>query len=406
VTPVNDAPVAIDDAYATNEDVVLNVAAPGVLGNDTDADGDTLSAELMLPPSGTLTLNASGGFTYVPVADFNGSDSFTYRVSDDNGGMDTATVTITVTAVNDAPVAADDAYATNEDTFLIVAAPGVLGNDADVEGDPVTAVLDTDVSNGSLTLNSDGSFDYTPDVDFNGADSFTYLANDGTADSNVATVTITVNAVNDAPVAVDDAYTTPFETALNVAAPGVLGNDTDADGDTLTVVPGVGASNGFVTLNADGSFTYSPNAGFSGDDSFTYTAYDGTAVSNLATVTVTVGAPGVVDLDIKSFRATKRVSLSKTKPVNFRLAVRNAGEVDEPRLATVEGRIGSSLVYTTSIPVRDDVGDGTTTYIFDGYTPDTAGVIVWTVTIADDDPDVDEATAQTDVLASRRDGPF
>ncbi|MDL1916138.1 tandem-95 repeat protein, partial [Anaerolineae bacterium CFX4] len=201
-----------------------------------------------------------------------------------------ATVTITVNPVNDAPVAVNDAYATDEDTTLNVAAPGVLTNDTDIDGDPLTAVLVVGPTNGTLTLNGDGGFVYTPNANFNGSDTFTYKANDGTADSNVATVTITVNPVNDAPVAVNDAYATDEDTALNVATPGVLTNDTDAEADPLTTVLVVGPTNGTLTLSSDGGFTYTPNANFNGSDSFTYRTSDGTLLSNIVTVTLNVGA--------------------------------------------------------------------------------------------------------------------
>src|SRR5205814_1571140 len=138
-----------------------------------------------------------------------------------------ATVTITVTAVNDAPVAANDAYSTNEDTVLNITAPGVLGNDTDSDGNPLTVALITGVAHGTLTLNANGSFTYTPAANYNGPDSFTYKANDGTVDSGIATVTITVNAVNDAPAAIDDSYSVNEDATLTISAPGVLGNDTD-----------------------------------------------------------------------------------------------------------------------------------------------------------------------------------
>src|SRR6185503_10459336 len=127
-----------------------------------------------------------------------------------------------------------DAYAVNEDGSLsVAAASGVLSNDGDVEGNALSAVLASGTSNGTLTLNADGSFSYTPNANFNGADSFSYRANDGTVDSNVVTVTLTVSAVNDAPVAAADAYAVAEDGVLNVAAAGVLANDGDVEGSAL-----------------------------------------------------------------------------------------------------------------------------------------------------------------------------
>jgi VCBS repeat-containing protein len=288
VTPVNDAPVAGDDSYSTNEDTALTIAA-GVLGNDTDVEGSALHAVLVSGPShGTLTLNADGSFSYTPAADYNGPDSFSYRANDDEADSNVATVAITVTAVNDAPVAAGDSYSTDEDTALTIPAAGVLGNDTDGESSALHAVLASGPSHGTLTLNADGSFTYTPSADFNGADSFSYRANDGDADSNVATVTIAVKPVNDAPAAVADSYSTDEDRPLTIAAAGVLGNDSDADGQTLHAALVTGPAHGTLTLNADGSFTYTPAADYSGADSFTYRANDGEADSGVATVALTV----------------------------------------------------------------------------------------------------------------------
>jgi VCBS repeat-containing protein len=291
--PVNQAPVANNDGYSTNEDTTLNVAAPGVLGNDTDADSDPLTAHLSSGPShaSSFTLNLNGSFTYTPDTNWNGTDSFQYRAYDGSLYSNVATVQITVNAVNDAPVADNDAYTTDEDTTLNVAAPGVLDGDTDADGDPLTAQLDTGPAHAqSFMLNPDGSFLYDPDLNWFGTDTFTYHANDGTADSNVAIVTITVNPVNDPPVANDDDYETDEDVVLNVAAPGVLGNDTDVENDPLTAVLDDGVDHGTLVLNADGSFTYTPNADFAGIDTFTYHANDGDLDSNIATVTITVYA--------------------------------------------------------------------------------------------------------------------
>ena len=289
VNPVNDAPSATDDAYSTDEDTALTIDAPGVLGNDTDPEGDPLSATIVdSPTNGTVTMNSDGSFTYTPNADFSGTDTFTYKASDGAAESSLATVTITVNPVNDAPSVADDAYSTDEDIALTIDAPGVLGNDTDPDGDPLSATIVDSPANGTVTMNSDGSFTYTPNADFSGTDTFTYKASDGTAESSLATVTITVNPVNDAPSATDDAYSTDEDTALTIDAPGVLANDSDPEGDPLSAIEVVGPANGSLTMNSDGSFTYTPNAGFSGTDTFTYKASDGTAESTEATVTITV----------------------------------------------------------------------------------------------------------------------
>ena len=192
----------------------------------------------------------------------------------------TVTVSLTVSAVNHAPVAVADSYSTNKNTALNVnAANGVLKNDTDPDGDTLTAALDANVAHGTLSLSSNGSFTYTPTAGYGGADSFTYHANDGTLNSNTVTVSLTVS--DRAPVAVADSYSTNENTALNVnAANGVLKNDTDPDGDTLTAVLNANVAHGTLTLNSDGSFTYTPTAGYGGPDSFTYHANDGTLNSN------------------------------------------------------------------------------------------------------------------------------
>ena len=195
----NHPPVAVDDAFTTDEDTPLTVLPPGVLANDSDPDGDPLSASLDTgPANGTLVFSSDGSFTYTPNAAFTGDVSFDYHASDNDGNdSNVATVTITVEPVE--PVANDDSFATEEDTALIVTSPGVLANDSDPNGDPLSASLDTGPANGTLVFSSDGSFTYTPNPNFDGEVSFTYHANDGVNDSNVATVTITVEPVPDPP---------------------------------------------------------------------------------------------------------------------------------------------------------------------------------------------------------------
>ncbi|MCP5097775.1 MAG: tandem-95 repeat protein, partial [Chloroflexi bacterium] len=280
VNGTNDAPVAVDDDTTTDEDTAVTI---DVLSNDTDIDGDLLTVDSIAQPiSGSIVINPDGSdLTYTPVADFNGSDSFTYTVSDGNGGSDTASVVVTVNSVNDAPIAFDDIdVTTDEDTAVTI---DVLSNDTDVESDQLTVDSVTQPANGSV-VNNGSDVIYTPTADFSGSNSFTYTIGDGNGGSATATVTVTINSLNDVPVAMDDSSITNGETAVIID---VLSNDTDADGDTLTVDSVTDPANGTI-INNGSDVTYTPNAGYEGDDTFTYTVSDGNGGSDVATVTVTV----------------------------------------------------------------------------------------------------------------------
>jgi len=280
----------------------LDVAsASGVLANDSDVDGDVLTATVVVSPQhGTLILDDDGAFRYTPDADFNGSDSFTYTVSDGTAVSSESTVKIVVNSVADAPEATDDSCTVDEDVVLTVAAAGVLNNDTDADGDSLSAILVSDVSHGSLTLNLDGSFSYDPDDDFSGTDTFTYRANDSQTSSTTATVTINVTAVNDAPVAVADEYGVVTDGTLTAdAQSGTLSNDSDVEGDLLTVSLATDASHGTLSLASDGSFSYSPDSGFSGTDNFEYSVSDGQD-SNTATATIYVSADPLMQFRVAS----------------------------------------------------------------------------------------------------------
>ncbi len=204
---------AVDDQYRTAKNTLLEVAAPGVLSNDGYVPFEYLSVgKLTDTEHGTLSFNPDGSFTYEPENGFVGTDSFFYEISamqpmvysleGDNGdnGMeeewdnpdDPLIAKVTITVYGNAPVAANDSYNTNRNATLTIAAPGILANDSDAEGDSLAAVLVNSTSNGTLTLNADGSFTYVPNSNYVGTDSFTYKANDGIDDSNTATVTINV----------------------------------------------------------------------------------------------------------------------------------------------------------------------------------------------------------------------
>ncbi|MHA2021257.1 MAG: Ig-like domain-containing protein [Candidatus Thorarchaeota archaeon] len=395
VNSVNDAPVGVDDSYTIDEDTSLTLQAPGVLSNDYDVDGDSITLDFQtFPQHGDWTIGSNGFFNYKPPADWFGTDSFTYRVFDgtEYSGVVTVTVIvnpvndapvavddyividedtpviidfmgndydvdgdafdrnsvgwypleihgqweyvwhevepgvfrwtiqytpdqnwhgtitplqytvrdsldavsnlayicITVNSVNDAPVAADDAYTTDEDTILqLDLATGVIANDFDIDGDVLTALAVSGPSYGTLSLNTDGSFSYTPNADWFGVDSFVYEVSDG-AMTDTATVTVKVNSVNDAPVAVNDTYSTLEDVTLIVAPPGVLANDFDVDGDPIGTILLDMPLHGIVLLEPDGAFTYIPDPDYYGYDTFTYQVFDGTEYSDIATVIITV----------------------------------------------------------------------------------------------------------------------
>jgi hypothetical protein len=294
VNPVNDAPVAVDDVYGVHADTPVTVLAPGLLLNDLDADHDTLTVHLAPgggPAHGTLTLNPDGSFTYTPEPGNLDPQSFSYYVSDGLISSAPATVSLTIHEGNSAPIAIEGAYSIGLNQPLHVGAPGLLLDDTDPDGDPLTASLFAGPEHGELDLAPDGSFSYLPDPDFVGEDSFAYRPCDGLAYGVAVIVTIVVT--NDEPVATPDAYGVHFGTTLTMDGPGVLSNDWDPERSPLTAVlvtgPGYDPLPGAeLQLNPDGSFTYTPPPGFVGEDSFFYQAYDGFASSAVTQVSIAV----------------------------------------------------------------------------------------------------------------------
>jgi VCBS repeat-containing protein len=280
--------VANNDAYTATKNITLHVAAPGVLANDSGGSGSLTALLFSGPTHGSLTLTNNGGFSYTPANNYTGTDSFTYRATDGQTTSSVAAVTITV---NNAPVANNDNYSMAEGTTLTVGTPGVLANDVGGSGS-LTAILAGGPANGSLNLNADGSFNYTPTNNFVGVDSFTYQATDGQTTSGVATVTITVNKP---PTANNDIYSIAPGVLLNVASPGVLANDTGSN--SLTAVLVNGPAYGNFNWGGDGSFNYQSTNNFAGVDDFTYEATDGQTTSGVATAAIEVLPPGKLFLD-------------------------------------------------------------------------------------------------------------
>jgi VCBS repeat-containing protein len=330
VTGVNDLPVATQNTYSIDEDSTLIVSGAGVLENDRDPDTNNVleviaagatsnqDATVVFNPDGSRTyvfltqlgapvrLNSNGTFSFDPtmLSAFQNLavgqtlvDRFVYTTGDGAVpvGSAQAMVMITVEGRNDAPIVVNDLYTVAEDSQLVVAATnGVLSHpqtgDRDPEGSPISASLVTGPRHGQLSFTTAGGFTYTPNANFSGDDTFTYVARDGVAVSQPATVTIRVTGINDAPQAAADTLTVDQNSSLTLAAPGILSNDTDVDGETLSAVrvSGTGPSSGTLVLNASGALNYTPNPGFFGTDSFQYDAVDGGGLRSRATVTINV----------------------------------------------------------------------------------------------------------------------
>ncbi|MBK9080451.1 MAG: tandem-95 repeat protein [Hyphomicrobium sp.] len=319
------APDPVNDAVSTNEDTAVN---GNVLTNDTDRGTTPLTSVTVVngPSNGTLTAfnTATGAFTFVPTANYYGTDTFTYRMTDGNGDTKDATVTITINSVNDAPVDGDEINSTNEDTTLTVtAAAGLLANATDVEGATLTisafsvagrvgpftvGTAYTITGVGALTIRSDGSYTFVPVANYNGAvPVVTYTVSDGVGGTNTSTLTLAVTAVNDLPIDGNETNTTNEDTTLTVlAASGLLANATDADNNPLTIsafsiagqtgpftlgtaytISGVGA----LTINSTGAYTFVPVANYYGTlPVVTYTVSDGVGGTDTSTLALSVTA--------------------------------------------------------------------------------------------------------------------
>ena len=255
-----------------------------VLDNDFDPDGDQLSATVETgPANGTLTLNTDGTFEYVPDEGWTGLDRFWYEVNDGNGNAEIVEVCIfTDPPPNLVPDAVDDSFDTTQGQSV---SGNVMGNDVDPDGDDFTVSLFSEPSNGTVTLNPDGSFNYVPDPGFLGTDSFEYRALDTDNGGALATVVINVTdaPANEAPVTeVDHQHIAHDE----VATGNVLDNDFDPDGDTLTVSVETAPENGSLTLNADGTYEYVPDEGWTGLDRFWYEVNDGNGNAEVVEVCI------------------------------------------------------------------------------------------------------------------------
>jgi hypothetical protein len=365
---VNDIPVAADQAVTTDEDAPVAI----VLGA-SDADGSQLIYAIVTGPTNGTLSGTAPNLTYTPAANFSGADSFTFSVNDGTAGSNVATVSISVTDVEHAPVAADQAVTTNEDTPVAI----TLGA-SDADGSAPTYTVVAGPANGTLRGTAP-NLTYTPAANFSGADSFTFSVNDGSADSNVATVSITVTEVNDTPVAADQAVTTNEDAPVAI----MLGAS-DADGSALTYTIVTGPANGTLSGTAP-SLTYTPAANFSGADGFTFSVNDGSAESNVATVSITV-----TEVSDTPVAADQAVTTNEDTPVAITLDASDADGsaltytiVTGPASGTLSGT-APSLTYTPAANVSG--ADSFTFVANDGSADSNVATVSITVTEVSDTP--------------------
>jgi len=345
---INRPPTANDDDASTDEDSATTI---DVLANDTDPESQAL-AVTGIDSNGTVGQVTNNGtdVAYDPAGAFDhlapgqeATDTFSYTVDDGHGGTDTATVTVTITGVNDAPDAVDDGgagFTTDEDTAFTTG--NVLANDTDVDGGPLSVVgLDDSATQGLVTDYGDGTFAYDPSGVFSddATDTFSYTISDGNGGTDTATVTITITGVNDPPTAVDDAYggvigntsaavgTTPTGPAVTLTGDLLSANDSDPDDATLTASLVSASPGADVSVNADGSFVYVPPAGLtSTTDTFTYRVTDAGGLFDDATVEVAIGADIVWYVKASAVAGGDGRS---SEPFDTLAPLRGAGDADD-----------------------------------------------------------------------------
>lgn len=338
--PQAPAPQTQNDQITVQED---GEALVQVLNND---QGEQLTIQSVEGATmGQVTINADNTITYRPDADYAGTDSFSYTVIDALGRTSTATVSVNVLAVNDDPNAMADAVtAISGNVYSSVVS--VLSNDADIDGGTlsITRYDDTSANGGSVEMNADGTFTYLSAEGFSGTDSFTYTISDGNGGQDTASVSVTVDpapTVNTAPDARNDSYSVSAD-GTYTSSSSVLANDSDSDGDTLTVADfDVTSSNGgTVSMGVGGTFSYTPATGFSGTDSFSYTVSDGNGGTDTAVVSLNVQPVAetpfyvtglLYDHDAKRLNYSSDVGTAVTVTYTFLSSAPDYVPVDDPR---------------------------------------------------------------------------
>ncbi|WP_214175990.1 Ig-like domain-containing protein [Geomobilimonas luticola] len=370
VAAVNDVPVANGQSVTVTEDTARAIVLAG-----SDADNDLLTYAVATQPTKGVLSGTAPNLTYTPSANATGADSFTFTVNDGTATSTAATVSITITAVNDAPVALNGTLSATEDT---VATGTLSATDADNTSRTYSIVAQGTKGTVTITNAATGAYTYTPATNQNGADSFTFKANDGSLDSNAATVTVTIAAVNDVPTATTQSVSTTRNTAKTITLAG-----TDVEGSALTYTIVSQPAHGTLAGIAP-NLTYTPTTNYTGADSFTFTVSDGTATSTIATVNITVTfsnvAPVATPQSVTTNEDTARaITLAGTDSDNDPLTY---AVVTQPTKGVLSGT-APNLTYTPSANITG--ADSFTFTVSDGTATSTAAVSI-TITAVNDAP--------------------
>jgi len=375
VNAVNDAPASEDEGVNTDEDTPVRTGF-----SSSDVEGDALTYIIVDQPSnGTVTIDNTNNEPglYTPNADWNGTDTFTYKANDGIDDGNVATVTVTVNAINDSPIAEDGNVSTNENKMMQLVFELVA---TDVDGDNLTYAIVSNVSNGTTSIDGN-QVTYTPNQDWHGSDGLTYKANDGTVDSNTATVVIGVTPVNDAPSVDNMSVETQEDTAVSFKF-----SYTEVDNDNLTFSIIANPLNGTITID-DAIASYTPNANWNGTDTFSYKANDGTVDSNTATVTITVDS-------VNDFPVVNDIVTSTDEDVAIAGITLSGTDADGDALtySIVTGASNASVAFTTSSVISYTPNanwNGTDTFTYkanDGTNNSNTATITVTVNSVNDSP--------------------
>lgn len=377
ISPVNDAPVADAKSVTTSEDVAAAVVLSG-----TDVDGNSLTFSIVTAPTKGILTGSPPNLTYQPAANLFGSDSFTYRVNDGSVNSAVATVSLNISSVNDLPVANAATVNTNEDTPVAITLTG-----SDLEGSSLTYSIVNQPGKGTLS-GSPPNLTYTPALNANGADSFTFRVNDGSANSPAATVNLNIAAVNDLPVANAISVNTMINTAVPVTLAG-----SDAEGSPLTFTVLSSPTKGVLGGTAP-NLTYTPNSGVTGADSFTYRVSDGALNSATATVSISVAASNTVPV------ATPR-SVTTNEDTSVAIVLSGTDADGNPLTYSVltnptKGTLSGTAPNLTYVPSANANGNDSFTFrVNDGTANSSPATVSIGITAVNDAPLADAKSVST-----------